>query len=710
MESTPLITDRQPGYSHPNVHQENMMHSENCPTTGPTAAPAIMSHREAVLYLESVNLEEQNAGTDSNPVITALTNKYEIRLTKRSGIRGKRQNDSMQEDRIIDALKRYYEKKKSGDGMSMEKVASALDLPEAARARAVVKPGTLDNHKTNLIRNAKRRHDLKGKGKVPIDLLLEEILHYETVPAGNPNSKNQKFFSDVELDCMCYWLVDQQIFGHTMNEKSISDWINFVADDGIKMGRFNAAARTEFGEKWVRKKFLKREAAQRLNLKPRKHSPIDPKRAAQAKREVAVGFFDLVNGNLAALHEQDPDVWKFSSLGEIPAHLCHYADEFGANTNEKNGKVIGTDNLSGYYFGDDGTDTALIDRIMRLYSTTEGDKGQNFHTSIFEFTRGDGVFRLQDPVTGKVLRHGAPISVIMHESRGGDALRAAERSEDNPALVAAGPAAKKNVPENSGYLVLQTKNGSQTRESFMECAKHFVSQLPPGVGGPDGEMAYLFVDGHTSRWNLEALYYLRENHVTVICIPSHCSIWAAPNDAGANRAIKAYNGAGWVKWRRENAVGMANAMGVAKKLDKGEFNKVFIESRDKFVTAMHQQLEEQQGKNTITKAWEYTGLIGSAGPNARFWLAAIASFGQINRSLENGAGINGTSEPRKLHEWSVAAALQAVGPDDGMNIRAQQNYIRIAKAPFSIQLRRIEPPTTNSRSVSVVFFSLLLSR
>ena len=172
MESTPLITDRQPGYSHPNVHQENMMHSENCPTTGPTAAPAIMSHREAVLYLESVNLEEQNAGTDSNPVITALTNKYEIRLTKRSGIRGKRQNDSMQEDRIIDALKRYYEKKKSGDGMSLEKVASALDLPEAARARAVVKPGTLDNHKTNLIRNAKRRHDLKGKGKVPIDLLL----------------------------------------------------------------------------------------------------------------------------------------------------------------------------------------------------------------------------------------------------------------------------------------------------------------------------------------------------------------------------------------------------------------------------------------------------------------------------------------------------------------------------------------------------------
>ena len=102
MESTPLITDRQPGYSDLDVYQENMMHSENCPTTGRTAAPAIMSHREAVLYLESVNLEEQML----EPIlisITALTNKYEIRLTKRSGIRGKRQNDSMQEDRIIDA-------------------------------------------------------------------------------------------------------------------------------------------------------------------------------------------------------------------------------------------------------------------------------------------------------------------------------------------------------------------------------------------------------------------------------------------------------------------------------------------------------------------------------------------------------------------------------------------------------------------------------
>ena len=191
---------------------------------------------------------------------------------------------------------------------------------------------------------------------------------------------------------MCYWLVDQQIFGHTMNEKSISDWIN-VADDGIKMGRFNAAARTEFGEKWVRKKFLKREAAQRLNLKPRKHSPIDPKRAAQAKREVAVGFFDLVNGNLAALHEQDPDVWKFSSLGEIPAHLCHYADEFGANTNEKNGKVIGTD-MWWLLFGDDGTERRSSTGSCDSIDDRRG-QGQNFHC-IFEFTRGDGVFRLQD--------------------------------------------------------------------------------------------------------------------------------------------------------------------------------------------------------------------------------------------------------------------------------------------------------------------------
>ena len=46
------------------------------------------------------------------------------------------------------------------------------------------------------------------------------------------------------------------------------------------------------------------------------------------------------------------------------------------------------------------------------------------------------------------------------------------------------------------------------------------------------------MDGNSSRWNLAALHYLRQNNVFAICIPSHTSIWAQPNDAGVNGALK----------------------------------------------------------------------------------------------------------------------------------------------------------------------------
>ena len=104
-----------------------------------------------------------------------------------------------------------------------------------------------------------------------------------------------------------------------------------------------------------------------------------------------------------------------------------------------------------------------------------------------------------------------------------------KRNEDDPAAVAADAAAQVGIPQSSHIRVLQTDNGSMTREAFCEYAKHFVSQLPGGYG-KGGKMSYLFLDGHSSRWNLTALRYFEDNNVCVFVIPSHTSIWAQPND------------------------------------------------------------------------------------------------------------------------------------------------------------------------------------
>jgi hypothetical protein len=52
-----------------------------------------------------------------------------------------------------------------------------------------------------------------------------------------------------------------------------------------------------------------------------------------------------------------------------------------------------------------------------------------------------------------------------------------------------------------------------------------------------GKPALLFLDGHASRWSVNALFYLRKNNVFVFCVPSHTTIWSQRNDAGPNASF-----------------------------------------------------------------------------------------------------------------------------------------------------------------------------
>jgi len=86
-----------------------------------------------------------------------------------------------------------------------------------------------------------------------------------------------------------------------------------------------------------------------------------------------------------------------------------------------------------------------------------------------------------------------------------------------------------NLPD---VLVETTGSGSMTQEVFLVYAKHFVSCLPS-----NHQPVILFLDGHGSRWNLDALQFLMSNCVFPFILPSHTSIWSQPNDAGVNKCF-----------------------------------------------------------------------------------------------------------------------------------------------------------------------------
>ena len=93
---------------------------------------------------------------------------------------------------------------------------------------------------------------------------------------------------------------------------------------------------------------------------------------------------------------------------------------------------------------------------------------------------------------------------------------------------------KKNVRRNPyGFSCRTTASGSMTRETILDWAIHFVKNLPKNQGN-EKEPVLLFLDGHASRWDVCAIFYLLQNNVFPFFLASHTSVWAQPNDNGPN--------------------------------------------------------------------------------------------------------------------------------------------------------------------------------
>ena len=71
-----------------------------------------------------------------------------------------------------------------------------------------------------------------------------------------------------------------------------------------------------------------------------------------------------------------------------------------------------------------------------------------------------------------------------------------------------------------GFCVRCAENGSMTQRIFFDYSTHFVKNLPEGQG-KNGEPVILFLDGHSSCWDVSSLVYLMKNNVFPFFLPSH---------------------------------------------------------------------------------------------------------------------------------------------------------------------------------------------
>lgn len=99
-----------------------------------------------------------------------------------------------------------------------------------------------------------------------------------------------------------------------------------------------------------------------------------------------------------------------------------------------------------------------------------------------------------------------------------------------PYSVASGNEVRKNP---WGFCVRTSAAGSMMQRTFFYYCIHFVKNIPTNQGR-NGEPVILFLDGHSSRWDVSSLFYLLQNNVFPFFLPSHTSVWTQPNDNGVN--------------------------------------------------------------------------------------------------------------------------------------------------------------------------------
>jgi hypothetical protein len=276
-------------------------------------------------------------------------------------------------------------------------------------------------------------------------------------------------------------------------------------------------------------------------------------------------------------------------------------DKIGSNTTQHRGPTVGSSEKN----------------RKRLYTITpEGDK-MPFHVTVCLTTRSDG----QYGVPGNSISDGAPPPVIIHSRKGEDRdpedvcdrLKTCLVNIDGTSGCSKiEDAFKQN--DKHGFLVLATPNGSMTQSAMLPFARHFVNNLP--TNRLKDEPVILFLDGHSSRWDISTLNFFFENNVFPFLLPSHTSIWSQPNDCGPNK-------------RLHGCISEANRQLRSTRIDKNfqpkHWNQIFRNGWELFLTREQNDFRIN-GSNTASFAYVKTGLE-PFNPKPSSWQDAISTIG-----------------------------------------------------------------------------------
>lgn len=213
---------------------------------------------------------------------------------------------------------------------------------------------------------------------------------------------------------------------------------------------------------------------------------------------------------------------------------------------------------------------------------------------------------------------GAPGPMIIHADKSKTqemeaAERERQRNGEAPSEFTCSEKFLEGITEKE-LKVVTSRNGSMTQETFVEWTRWFVENLSEGHGP-----CILFLDGHGSRWNVEALQYLIDNKVYPFFLASHTSIWAQPNDAGVNKRLH---------WAIECIVSNLRRT-LTTTPNVKYFNEALSDAWKKFREAERTEFLVHK-TNTTRSSYERTG-IAPLNPDAELWNFAINTLGILEK-------------------------------------------------------------------------------
>lgn len=103
------------------------------------------------------------------------------------------------------------------------------------------------------------------------------------------------------------------------------------------------------------------------------------------------------------------------------------------------------------------------------------------------------------------------------------------------------------APAGSAMVGHPKASGWMTNENFSEFMVHFIKHAKPSSEHP----ALLILDNHQSHINLNVINYTKENHVTLLSFPPHCSHKLQPLDVSVYGPFKTYINQASDSWMRD---------------------------------------------------------------------------------------------------------------------------------------------------------------